>query len=102
ASRSPTDIHSFPTRRSSDLDVIDPNRNVDQAFRSTTFNLKNGQFISGLVLREEGDVIVVADAQGKEQRLVKTSVEERIVSQLSRSEEHTSELQSPYDLVCRL
>src|SRR5437867_6495070 len=26
----------------------------------------------------------------------------RVVEQIERSEEHTSELQSPYDLVCRL
>jgi putative heme-binding domain-containing protein len=64
-------------------DVLDPNRNVDQAFRSTTLTLKNGQFVSGLVLREEGEVIVLADNQGKEQRVPKGSVDERIVSQLS-------------------
>ncbi len=64
-------------------DIIDPNRNVDQAFRSTTLNLKNGQIVSGLVLREEGEVLVLADAQGKEVRVGKKSVEERIVSQLS-------------------
>ncbi len=64
-------------------DVLDPNRNVDQAFRSTTLVLDNGQFLSGLVLREEGAVIVLADAQGKEQRIPKASVEQRIVSQLS-------------------
>jgi len=64
-------------------DIIDPNRNVDQAFRSTTLNLKNGQIVSGLVLREEGEVLVLADAQGKEVRIDKNNVEERIVSQLS-------------------
>jgi putative heme-binding domain-containing protein len=64
-------------------DVLDPNRNVDQAFRSTTLVLRNGQFVNGLVLREEGEVIVLADAQGKEVRLPKASVDERIVSQLS-------------------
>ncbi len=64
-------------------DVLDPNRNVDQAFRSTTLVLDSGQFVSGLVLREEGQVIVLADAQGKEQRVQKGTVAERIVSQLS-------------------
>ena len=48
-----------------------------------TLVLDNGQFVSGLVLREEGAVIVLADAQGKEQRVPKASVEQRIVSQLS-------------------
>ena len=39
--------------------------------------------MSGLVLREEGEVIVLADAQGKEIRVTKGSVAERSVSQLS-------------------
>jgi putative heme-binding domain-containing protein len=64
-------------------DVLDPNRNVDQTFRSTTLTLKNGQSLSGLVLREEGEVIVIADAQGKEQRVDKAQVAEREVSPLS-------------------
>jgi putative heme-binding domain-containing protein len=64
-------------------DIVDPNRNVDQAFRSTTLNLKNGQLVSGLVLREEGEVIVLANNEGKEVRIPKGQVEERTVSQLS-------------------
>jgi putative heme-binding domain-containing protein len=64
-------------------DVLDPNRNVDQAFRSTSLLLKSGQVLSGLVLREEGEVIVLADAQGKEQHVSKASVDQRNVSQLS-------------------
>ena len=64
-------------------DILDPNRNVDQAFRSTTLVLDNGQVVAGLVLREEVEVIVLADAQGKEQRVPKASVAERGVSQLS-------------------
>ncbi len=64
-------------------DVLDPNRNVDQAFRLTTLNLKNGQVVNGLVLREEGAVIVVANEEGKEVRVEKAAVEERTVSQQS-------------------
>src|SRR5262249_17295264 len=64
-------------------DVIDPNRNVDQAFRATTLNLTNGQTMTGLVLREEGEVVVLADNQGKEVRVNKKRIDERIVSQLS-------------------
>ncbi|MBI1917696.1 MAG: c-type cytochrome [Planctomycetes bacterium] len=64
-------------------DTLDPNRNVDQAFRTTTLTLKKGQVVSGLLLREEGAVLVLADNQGKEVRVPKSSVEERSVSQLS-------------------
>ena len=64
-------------------DVLDPNRNIDQAFRLTTLALKDGRVASGLLLREEGDVLVVADSQGKEQRFTKGDVEERKISPVS-------------------
>jgi putative heme-binding domain-containing protein len=64
-------------------DVLDPNRNVDQAFRLTTLTLKNGQIVSGLLLKEEGAVLVLADAQGKEVRVQKDAVDERSTSQVS-------------------
>lgn len=64
-------------------DILDPNRNVDQAFRSTILNLTNGQIVSGLLLREEGAILVMADPQGKEVRVAKNTVEERVVSPLS-------------------
>jgi putative heme-binding domain-containing protein len=64
-------------------DILDPNRNVDQAFRATTLALKNGQTVTGLLLKEEGEVLVLADSQGKEVRISKDTVEERAVSQLS-------------------
>ena len=64
-------------------DVLDPNRNVDQAFRLTTLALKSGQLVSGLLLKEEGQVLVLADNQGKEVRVPKNTVDEKTVSQLS-------------------
>jgi putative heme-binding domain-containing protein len=64
-------------------DVLDPNRNIDQAFRVTTLSLKNGQVVSGLLLRQEGAVLIVADTQGKEVRIPESTVEERAVSQMS-------------------
>jgi putative heme-binding domain-containing protein len=64
-------------------DVLDPNRNVDQTFRVTNLELKNGQIVSGLLLREEGEVLIIADSQGKEVRVPKSSVEERSISPLS-------------------
>jgi putative heme-binding domain-containing protein len=64
-------------------DVLDPNRNVDQTFRTTSLALENGQIISGLLLREDGKVLVIANAQGKEVRVPSDAVEEKHVSQLS-------------------
>src|SRR5699024_11319252 len=75
----PSDLHSFPTRRSSDL----PARSLLGACRVTTFS-----------------------------SLGFTSTESSFLGSLAelsynstvppRSEEHTSELQSRFDLVCRL
>jgi putative heme-binding domain-containing protein len=64
-------------------DILDPNRNVDQAFRLTTLTLTNGQFRSGLLLREEGQVLVLADDKGKDVRVPKDQVSEKVVSQIS-------------------
>jgi len=64
-------------------DVLDPSRNVDQALRTTVVELKNGTVVSGLVLREEGEVLVLADAMGKEVRIPKNTVEGKTTSLLS-------------------
>jgi putative heme-binding domain-containing protein len=64
-------------------DMLAPSRNVDQAFRTTQLLLKDGRAISGLFLREEGAVVVVADHQGKEQRFEKSAIEERRFSPVS-------------------
>jgi putative heme-binding domain-containing protein len=64
-------------------DILDPNRNVDQAFRTTQLALADGRLVAGLLLREEGEVLVLADSQGKEVRVDREQVEERVHSQLS-------------------
>ncbi len=50
-------------------DVLDPNRNVDQAFRTTTIALNDGRVASGLLLRQDGEILVLADAKGQEVRV---------------------------------
>lgn len=64
-------------------DTLDPNRNVDQAFRVTTLALDDGRVVTGLLQREEGELLILADPQGKEIRVQKSSVEERQVVSLS-------------------
>ncbi len=64
-------------------DTLDPNRNVDQAFRVTTLALNDGRVASGLLLRQDGEVLVLADAQGKDVRVPASTVEDRKLSQLS-------------------
>jgi putative heme-binding domain-containing protein len=50
-------------------DTLDPNRNVDQAFRARIILTKDEKSITGLMLRVEGEVLVIADGEGKEVRI---------------------------------
>ncbi|MCI0463654.1 MAG: c-type cytochrome [Gemmataceae bacterium] len=64
-------------------DILDPNRNIDQAFRATAITTTAGQQVLGLLLREEGAVLVLADLQGKEVRIRGSEVERKAVVPLS-------------------
>jgi putative heme-binding domain-containing protein len=64
-------------------DIVDPNRNVDEAFRMTTVTTTDGNVFSGLKLRDEGGDIVLADTSGKEVRIAAGEVEEVVLSRLS-------------------
>jgi putative heme-binding domain-containing protein len=78
-------------------DVLDPNRNVDVAFRTSTLALSDGRVISGLVKRTEGELLVVVDNQGKEQQIHRGDVEERVATPLSLMPANVAELVSPAD-----
>jgi len=80
-------------------DVLDPNRNVDQAFRITQVATSDGRIVSGLVLREEGQLLVLADAQGKELRVSTAEIDERSVNQLSLMPSNVPDLVSEADFV---
>jgi putative heme-binding domain-containing protein len=64
-------------------DILDPNRNIDQAFRSSVYVLDDGRILNGLFRREEGELIVIADQQGKEVSFAKELVQERQPAALS-------------------
>ena len=64
-------------------DILDPNRNVDAAFRSTTMVLVDGRVKTGLLRRNEGQNVVFADQQGKEFAVSKAEIEQQKVSVLS-------------------
>ncbi|MBS0260711.1 MAG: c-type cytochrome [Planctomycetes bacterium] len=64
-------------------DVLDPNRNVDGAFRATIVVTKGGLTLTGLKLRDEGQVMVIVDPQGKEQRIPADDIEESHLSPIS-------------------
>jgi putative heme-binding domain-containing protein len=75
-------------------DILDPNRNVDGAFRSTLFTLKDGDVVSGLFRREEGETIVFAESTGKEITIPKSQVLERRESDMSLMPENVGEILS--------
>src|SRR5437868_14693604 len=75
----PPDLHSFPTRRSSDLSAL---------WRPGGSDAQPCSFHAPL--------------RGPRVSFVHRHCPGRCVHQRRRSEEHTSELQSRFDLVCRL
>src|SRR5207248_6457496 len=93
SSGAPPDLHPFPTRRSSDLVGL---RGKDDR------KVKNPRFRVKVIAPDKTETIVPAAGKpGEDQHgtFLKTDLPGEYVM---RSEEHTSELQSPYDLVCRL
>lgn len=64
-------------------DILDPNRNIDAAFRTTAIALKSGQVLTGLKRREEGATIVFANNEGKEFTVKMDDIDEQKTSPLS-------------------
>ena len=73
-------------------DILDPNRNVDHAFRTTLLVLKDGDVQSGLFRREEGEMLVLAQANGKEISVPKKEVQERRESETSLMPDNFSDV----------
>ena len=80
-------------------DILDPNRNVDQAFRTTQIVTTDGRSISGLALREEGQVLVLADPQGKEVRVPLDEIDMRATSSLSLMPSNVPDLMNEAEFV---
>ena len=78
-------------------DVLDPNRSVDHAFRTTLLILADGDVVSGLFRREEGETLVLAEATGKEVSIAKKKVQERKQSESSLMPDNFGDLLSQDD-----
>ena len=63
--------------------IIDPNRNISEAFRNYTLKLKDGNVLAGLYRREEGAIVIFADATGREFSIAKNDIAERIPSKVT-------------------
>src|SRR5207302_10467769 len=90
------DLHSFPTRRSSDLSQINPMAAMaalqNQITNNHTSNINvnvPAHLFNAAVIQSYGNAI--ADV-----------IDQKLRTSTHRSEEHTSELQSRENLVCRL
>src|SRR5690348_18510518 len=86
---SPRDLRSFPTRRSSDLHLRLEAQAIDRAAD---------------VHRADAtlDAIAAVARDAHFHCVRRVATEREVASDAERSEEHTSELQSPVHLVCRL
>ena len=73
-------------------DVLDPSRNIDEAFRTTQVTTNDGRLVSGLALRTDGEVLVLADAEGKEVRIPLADIDERGQTNLSPMPANVPEL----------
>src|SRR5699024_12575627 len=87
----PRDLHSFPTRRSSDLELLSQLWAQAREHNKAIPVLRRAARMS-----EDGDLYFRLG-----QSLLASEDYEKSENAL-RSEEHTSELQSRFDLVCRL
>jgi putative heme-binding domain-containing protein len=74
--------------------ILDPNRNVSEAFRNYTITLKDGKVMSGLFRREEGEVIVLADVSGKEFSVPKNDIAEQKASKYTLMPDHFGDVLS--------
>ncbi|WP_437185573.1 PVC-type heme-binding CxxCH protein [Planctomicrobium sp. SH668] len=79
-------------------DILDPNRNVDISFRNHTFALEDGRILSGIIRRNEGDTIVIADNKGEEHSFSSSEVDEQAVSSVSIMPDNWSEMISDAEL----
>ena len=78
-------------------DLLDPSRNVDAAFRYSTYVLTTGEVIAGILRREEGDTLTVADSTGKEIPISKDKIKRTIPSNLSLMPGNFGEIIGPKD-----
>ena len=76
-------------------DILDPNQNVDRAFRTQIVVLRNGDVAAGLLRRHEGKVLVLAESTGKERSIPDQEIKEQRESELSLMPDNFGEVLSP-------
>src|SRR5699024_12304123 len=94
-------LHSFPPRRSSDLQVASVTTPDPTTVRSVDVPEAKPVQPSGDITKQVKEVFVPKFTP-REIHLKEIKVPEETPLREIRSEEHTSELQSRFDIVCRL
>src|SRR5207244_12045098 len=95
-------LHSFPTRRSSDLSLARPKNSSAACGEGTPMKAVSSERGRG-TRRSTAAVMTPSVPSAPMKRSLRSYPVLSFLSLLSaRSEEHTSELQSPDHLVCRL
>lgn len=79
-------------------DILDPNRNVDRAFRSHTLTLKDGEVLTGLPRREEGELLIIATAAGVELSVPQKEIAAQRESETSLMPENFGDALTPEQL----
>ena len=64
-------------------DILDPNRNIDNHFKTTLIKTKNDITHTGLFLREEGPITILGDASGSEIQIPTDEILENVQTNLS-------------------
>lgn len=79
--------------------ILDPNRNISENFRTYTISLKNGQTVSGLFRREEGQTVVLANQTGEEFTVSRLDIKEMVPSKytLMPDDFHTTLSKEEFD-----
>lgn len=77
--------------------ILDPNRNISEAFRTYTIKTKDGQVKTGLYRREEGEVLVFANMSGEEFSVPKDNIAEQKASEYTLMPDHFGEQLSQND-----
>jgi putative heme-binding domain-containing protein len=64
-------------------DILDPNRNVDPAFRQVIVETTDGRTLAGVHPHQSGELLVLNDAEGKETSVPLAQVKSQTISAIS-------------------
>lgn len=63
--------------------LLEPSKKIKEGYHTTLITMKNGDTFAGAVAREDKTELVIRDAAGKENRLAKNQIKNKIVSPVS-------------------